>query len=809
MKKALSILLAMVLFVGAMSIGDFALNASAACAQHIYTNACDTLCNECSAIRFVEPHSYEDCFDGYENNNDTLGEWTKTASTTGIFSITPVDECAYFTNHYLVVTDKNGVEVNFYEFANGWPLVKEQEYTVYLKCQYDDTDISNIDFNLVEVSNQIFPDVKPNKWYSDAVMYAVGAGILKGYSDGSFGTVDSIQRQDFLVMLARFDGADLTQYSGNSTFSDVSKNGYYKAAVNWAVQNNITTGYTDGSNRFGVGDPITREQIVTFLYRYAQYKGISVDTQPNSTETISSRYKDFSKVSDFSKKEMIWALEKGIIKGEENPDKTETKINPQGNAQRCHVAQIMYNNYLQNIIPGKKLCVHSYSDATCTEPKKCIHCGRTKGEKLGHSYCDATCTQPQTCSVCNDKIGEPKGHKYVLGECVNINDNELCGDYSKEYCPKLYFTGDMSNMTSKKDVRDITFEYRSKEQILTGAAKIKPQGTSSMKYDKKNFTINFYEDSSYSQELGVNVGWGAQTKYCLKANWIDKTHSRNVVTAKLVGEMQRKYGLFMDAPNNGAIDGFPVEVYINNTFHGLYTMNIPKDAWQFGMDENNPNHIVICGENWNDPVLFKDEPNLSDWSVEVGPENEETLSKLKRLSDFIRNSTDQEFKANFEQYLNLDATLNYYVMMTYGWMPDNYGKNMLLATYDGQVWYPSLYDLDTTWGTHWEGNKLYNYSSGVTNGSGSELWKKFERVYKKEIATRYFELREDVLDPEHVMDEFRSFYESIPTEVLDRETAKWNTAETPIPGYDIPQILDYLNTVVPRLDARYAEWLYN
>ena len=419
-----------------------------------------------------------------------------------------------------------------------------------------------------------------------------------------------------------------------------------------------------------------------------------------------------------------------------------------------------------------------------------------------HSYSPATCATPAQC-FCGATEGVALEHNYVLGECTN------CNDYSSSYCPKLYFTGDMTEMNTKEDVRKISFEYRSKEQVLTGAAKIKLQGTSSLQYEKKNYTINFYEDADCSQKMEIDVGWGAQNKYCLKANWIDKTHARNVVTAKLVGEMQKKYGLLDTAPNNGAIDGFPVEVYINGSFHGLYTMNIPKDAWMFNMDESNPNHIVICGEIWSEPVYFRQIPtDFTFWSVEVGEENDETLAKIQRLIAFVRNSSDEEFKANFSQYLNLDATINYYIMMHYAWMPDNIGKNMLLATYDGNVWYPSLYDLDTTWGTTWHGIGKYEYKKEMLSTDTSLLWSRLEKLYKDEIATRYFELRSSILDTEYIIAKFNDFYNSIPSEVLERETEKWNKPENPIPGFPISQIEDYLESVIPRLDEKFGLWMF-
>ncbi len=391
--------------------------------------------------------------------------------------------------------------------------------------------------------------------------------------------------------------------------------------------------------------------------------------------------------------------------------------------------------------------------------------------------------------------------KYLAGVIT-----EFAG-YKAIYCPKFYFEGDMTEMNDKKDVRKITFEYQNRQQNITGTAKIKVQGSSSLQYPKKNYTINFYENSDCSDNLKIDFGWGAQNKYCLKANWIDKTHTRNVVTAKIASEVQEKYGLMEDSPNNGVIDGFPVEVYINGSFHGLYTLNIPKDEWTFNMYKDDPNHIVLGGENWNAPVLFTEVPtDFSAWTVEVGPENEETLQKLQRLVRFVLESSDEEFKANIDQYLNLDATINYYILLHYCWMADNSGKNMLLVTYDGNVWYPTVYDLDTTWGTTWQGTGLYNYQTKLLSNGGSLLLDRIEQLYKKEIAERYFELRSTVLDTNYVMTKFNNFYNKIPSDVLEKEAEKWNTETTTIPGYPLSQIQEYLDCVIPRLDAKYEAW---
>ncbi len=394
---------------------------------------------------------------------------------------------------------------------------------------------------------------------------------------------------------------------------------------------------------------------------------------------------------------------------------------------------------------------------------------------------------------------------------VNSSNSQVVNatwHYDDTYCPKIYFTGNIEGMQEKSDVREIQISYVNDSQIINGYAELKVQGTSSLAYDKKNYTITFYKADDFDKKMKVDFGWGAQSKYCMKANWIDKTHSRNVVTAKLAGEVQRKYSILNIAPNNGAVDGFPIEVYVNGEFHGVYTMNIPKDEWQFGMDKDNPDHIVICGENWSDVVKFYAMPtDFEDWSVEAGPETDETLEKIQRLCSFVMNSSSTKFKSQFGEYLDLDSTLNYYIMVDVAYLGDNVGKNMLLATYDGKVWYPSLYDLDASFGADYTGNKEYNYKDKLLYMGNSFLWARVEYLFKPELAARYFELRESILNKEHIMEMFNTFYGSIPEAALEREKENWETETSPIPGFDLEQIESYLDNILPRLDAKYSSWL--
>ena len=181
-----------------------------------------------------------------------------------------------------------------------------------------DTDIANI-----------FPDVSSGEWYYNAVKFNVEKGYLKGYGNGYFGPADNIQRQDFVVLLSRIAGADLSAYEGqNGDFADVPTNDYYSAAIAWAKENKILSGYADG--RFGVGDPITREQACVIFYNYC-HGSVSGDVN-----AVLAGYPDCGNVSDWARTAVAWAAENHVVGG-------NGKLNPVGNANRAEMAQIIMN----------------------------------------------------------------------------------------------------------------------------------------------------------------------------------------------------------------------------------------------------------------------------------------------------------------------------------------------------------------------------------------------------------------------------------------------------------------------------------
>ena len=176
-----------------------------------------------------------------------------------------------------------------------------------------------------------------------------------------------------------------------------------------------------------------------------------------------------------------------------------------------------------------------------------------------------------------------KGLLIVLGAAVLLSAAFLAA-WNNTSIPKLDLIGNISAMEEKDDERVISFQYDDGQQIRTGYAEIKVQGNSSLAYEKKNYTIKLYSDSECKDKLLLDLGWGKENKYCLKANWVDRTQARNVVTANLAAQAQEQYGILLQAPNHGLTDGVPVEIYSNGQFLGFrqFREAIPRNELRKG-----------------------------------------------------------------------------------------------------------------------------------------------------------------------------------------------------------------------------------
>ena len=421
---------------------------------------------------------------------------------------------------------------------------------------------------------------------------------------------------------------------------------------------------------------------------------------------------------------------------------------------------------------------------------------------------------------------EPLTLAAIINGINNISGNGVVSDGvepSEDDIPRVFIDGVIP--TTKDDVL-AEMQYISRTEQFSAYLKIKCQGTSSMSYAKKNFTIKMYSDEARETKLKkVFKDWGYKShKYVLKANYIDHSHARNIVCANLWDEVvssRPDYDTLPEemrnSPRNGAIDGFPIKVYTNGTYQGIYTWNIGKDDWMWGMDEDNANHVLLCGETNTDGVYSENACNFralwsgineDDWSIEVGTNSDALKSSLNALIGCVMNTDDDTFKATIGNYLDVQSTIDYYLHQYVIAGIDGLAKNILLATFDGTKWICGAYDMDSTFGITPQGATSVVRADYACPAEYKEqfslLWERLVNNFYEDMHTRYAELRKSIYSLGNIVTKFERFMDLIGTELFAEDATIYtipsaNTNNIKFIRNFIRDRLAYTDTMIPKL----------
>ena len=153
-----------------------------------------------------------------------------------------------------------------------------------------------------------FGDLTATAWYHDGVHYCIEKGLMHGISADKFLPDGSVTRAQLAAILWRLVGNPAPVSTAD--FSDVADGAWYAVAVRWAADSGVVRGYADG--RFRPNDAVTREQMSTLLYRFAEYKGYDVSI---GGDTDILRFVDGVAVGGYAVPAMRWACGSGLITG--------------------------------------------------------------------------------------------------------------------------------------------------------------------------------------------------------------------------------------------------------------------------------------------------------------------------------------------------------------------------------------------------------------------------------------------------------------------------------------------------------------
>lgn len=263
-----------------------------------------------------------------DTDNGSISVSPSRASSGRTVTITVEPDEGYVLDE-LTVTDSSGNEIELTK-------VSDTKYTFTMprsRVTIEATFVEDPDYVEPDPSTSvadIFDDIQPGAWYEDAVQFAYDEGIMTGTSKTTFEPNTTTTRGMIVSILHRLEGNPVVT---EEAFSDVSADDWYGKAVAWASSEGIVGGYGDGT--FQPNKAITREEMASILYRYAQYKDQDVSARADLT-----KYTDADQVGAWAEEVMQWANAEGLING-----MTEDTLVPQGNATRAQVAA-MFQRYL-------------------------------------------------------------------------------------------------------------------------------------------------------------------------------------------------------------------------------------------------------------------------------------------------------------------------------------------------------------------------------------------------------------------------------------------------------------------------------
>jgi hypothetical protein len=350
------------------------------------------------------------------------------------------------------------------------------------------------------------------------------------------------------------------------------------------------------------------------------------------------------------------------------------------------------------------------------------------------------------------------------------------------YAPKL--------PTTKQDDIEAEIEYNDKDgNYFRKPVILNAQGSSSMSYYVKNMAIDIADDSE------IKFGdFPTQDSFHLKKYYIDAFRGQCIVGYWLIEQMYKsrpigqqypyEYSYSNDSATEGLgslkkdfftgakchPDGFPIVItWVNSgtdeeTYMGIYTWNLKKSKEVYYADKKKAENIVLDGViakdtlfggtiNWsafeirNPKNLIDINGNKYDGDNPTELSNTDKLSKqvkdylvgLSKVSEELANSNTKEV---FEKYFLVNPFIDYFLFSDLTYNHDGLRKNWIWLAYNGKKFTPSVYDVDSIFGSHYMGLYIINKSTTdvelVKNTYPCNI---LYDLYKDAIEARYSELR--------------------------------------------------------------------
>lgn len=379
-----------------------------------------------------------------------------------------------------------------------------------------------------------FTDVPASHWAHDDITYVYENDLMNGTDGSLFSPESTTTRAQVVTVLYRLAGQPAADWE--NPFWDVPASAWFHDAVTWAWENDITGGVS--STHFGAGNAVTREQLATFLYRYAQDQGYDTSARADL-----SGYSDAGLVSSYATEALSWANATGLITGT-----TGTTLSPKGSATRAQVATIL-SRFCQDVIPGGYVSpahmIRNLEDSTLSKKDTLVAMAEVLLDDgfapafvagiLGNIMVEGDCGRFESSAYISNPDAEPD---YL----VYLDENY---DYREKYSYKLIYEG-----ISLQEVYNMILE-------------LGPEGANGR---GSCFGLGCLQWTSYERIKR------------LVANYIEAADGADTITLAQVQEAE----------------GMTVSYELNNTYRSVYTTWQSENADQNTTEAAFAAGVIVC-----------------------------------------------------------------------------------------------------------------------------------------------------------------------------------------------------------------------
>ena len=326
--------------------------------------------------------------------------------------------------------------------------------------------------------------------------------------------------------------------------------------------------------------------------------------------------------------------------------------------------------------------------------------------------------------------------------------------------------------------------YSDEEQVLISNVGIEIRGGSSQSYPKKNYDLEFWEDSTGNETNSVQFGnLRSDDDWILNGLYNEPLRIRSYTANKLWREMHIPNYIDDEPKAKSGIDVKYVEMFLNGQYNGLYNLTEQVDKKRLKLKSFKDDEIrgeLYKGVSHGEGVLFSNLPNYDNDSRLWGgyemkfPKDDEITdwNNVYTFTDFVINSTDSNFTKDIWSKFDFINYSDYFIFLNLIRAQDNNGKNTYLARYNAdEPYFYVPWDLDGCFGTIWTGERQNITDDILKNGLITRVINLNPTSIVSSTSARWSNLRESILEKDVLSSSITAQYNFFKdNKIYERET---------------------------------------